>query len=384
MAFKDVPRWTAANVLPMAFALGIIFVIWSVYFRFHLLRLLQLSHEVDDGLRTKGWVQFWISQPLTLLFTISFIRTVFTDPGSVPQNEEWLPNHGKAEKAEKTDRSLKAGIRSSLSKAGQPFEAASEEVSSSLPVYEVKQSGKRRFCQKCNAFKPDRCHHCRVCNSCVLRMDHHCPWIANCVGFRNHKYFFLLVFYAMLNCNFIVVTISESVSMAIEDEMESSHRFMLVFGTTLAALMAFLLTTFFAFHFWLMLKSTTTIEFCEKRTGYDGSRIPVNYDRGTWENIRAVLGPNPFLWLLPLSPPIGDGLRYPISPGFKTISSSVDEDETVALLHKEKIDEGEHSECRRKDKPTIFDLCRGANGNSAVKDIDAIDPPEVTGASASN
>lgn len=365
MAFKDVPRWTAANVLPMAFAIGIIVVIWSVYFRFHLLRLLQL-HEVDDGSRTRGWVQFWISQPLTLLFSISFLRTVFTDPGSVPQNEDWLPTHCKSEKSEKLDRSLKAGIQSSLSKAGQPFEAASEEMSSSLPVYEVKQSGKRRFCQKCNAFKPDRCHHCRVCNSCVLRMDHHCPWIANCVGFRNHKYFFLLVFYAMLNCNFIVVTISESVSMAIEDEMESSHRFMLVFGTTLAALMAFLLTTFFAFHFWLMLKSTTTIEFCEKRTGYDGSRTPVNYDRGTWENIRAVLGPHPFFWLLPLSPPIGDGLQYPVAPGFKTLDGSVDEDETVALLHKEKINEG-------------------ANGINVVKDIDAIDPPEVTGAaSASN
>jgi palmitoyltransferase ZDHHC2/15/20 len=360
MAFKNVPRWTAANVLPMLFALGIIVVIWCVYFQFHLLRLLQFSHEVDDGLRAKGWVQFWISQPLTLLFSISFFRTVFTDPGSVPQTEDWLPNQDKPE------RSLKAGIRSSLSKAGQPFEAApSTEVNSSLPVYEVKQSGKRRFCQKCNAFKPDRCHHCRVCNSCVLRMDHHCPWIANCVGFRNHKYFFLLVFYAMLTCNFIVVTISESVSMAIEDEMESSHRFMLVFGTTLAALMAFLLTTFFAFHFWLMLKSTTTIEFCEKRTGYDGSRTPVNYDRGTWENIRAVLGPNPFLWLLPLSPPIGDGLRYPISPGFKSIGGSVDEDETVALLHKEKVDQG-------------------ANSVNGVKDIDAIDPPEVTGAAAAS
>lgn len=32
------------------------------------------------------------------------------------------------------------------------------------------QSGKQRFCQKCQNGKPARTHHCRVCNRCVLRM----------------------------------------------------------------------------------------------------------------------------------------------------------------------------------------------------------------------
>jgi len=53
----------------------------------------------------------------------------------------------------------------------------------------------------------------------------------------------------------------------------------------------------------------TTIEFCEKsmkRTSYD---ISV-YDRGTSGNIRAVLGDNPALWLLPICPPSGDGLTF--------------------------------------------------------------------------
>lgn len=27
----------------------------------------------------------------------------------------------------------------------------------------VKQSGERRFCKKCNFYKPDRAHHCSVC-----------------------------------------------------------------------------------------------------------------------------------------------------------------------------------------------------------------------------
>ncbi|KAF9431439.1 hypothetical protein BGZ76_000310 [Entomortierella beljakovae] len=40
----------------------------------------------------------------------------------------------------------------------------------------AKRDGRRRWCDICKIYKPDRCHHCSECDECVLRMDHHCPW----------------------------------------------------------------------------------------------------------------------------------------------------------------------------------------------------------------
>lgn len=42
-------------------------------------------------------------------------------------------------------------------------------------------------------------------------MDHHCPWVYNCIGFRNHKYFILLLIYSAIDLIFIAVTMFESV-----------------------------------------------------------------------------------------------------------------------------------------------------------------------------
>eukprot|EP01064_Diplonema_japonicum_P009370 TRINITY_DN16858_c0_g1_i1.p1 TRINITY_DN16858_c0_g1~~TRINITY_DN16858_c0_g1_i1.p1 ORF type:complete len:367 (+),score=37.76 TRINITY_DN16858_c0_g1_i1:57-1103(+) len=53
-------------------------------------------------------------------------------------------------------------------------------------------------CVPCEAYKPFRAHHCRKCNVCVLRYDHHCPWVGQCIGFRNHKVYYVLIWYIMV------------------------------------------------------------------------------------------------------------------------------------------------------------------------------------------
>lgn len=295
MAFKNRERWNVSNVLPVLFVISLIFTIWSVHFRYHLLRLLRSKEEHEHVL---GLIETAISQLLTVLLLTCFLRAVNTDPGSVPETEDWKPESLPVKVNQWNGHtSRRASQSGKTSKAGEEAKLFNE----------VKHNGERRFCQKCSMHKPDRCHHCRVCNSCILRMDHHCPWIANCVGFKNHKFFFLLVFYAGANCWFVVMSMWPTVCRIAEHEMHPHERFAIVFGMTLSVIMACLLSVFFLFHSWLLTKAWTTIEFCEKRTaGPHG----ISYDLGLYENIRAVLGPNPLLWMLPLSLPLGDGLVF--------------------------------------------------------------------------
>jgi len=174
---------------------------------------------------------------------------------------------------------------------------------------EVKRSGDRRTCKWCCKYKPDRAHHCRVCRMCILKMDHHCPWIYNCVGWRNFKYFYLLILYVVLSLHWIVWTMMGTLLDAVNDESSAFlPLFMVLLGESLAIMIGLVMTLFLGFHTYLMCKAMTTIEFCEKSK--DPRRSSSLYTKDLMSNIKAVLGENMLLWFLPFSPPLGDGLQF--------------------------------------------------------------------------
>jgi palmitoyltransferase len=69
-----------------------------------------------------------------------------------------------------------------------------------LPESEFRQPQTmwRKYCTKCDRYKPERAHHCRKCGKCVLRMDHHCPWTNNCIGYNNFPHFVRFVAWILI------------------------------------------------------------------------------------------------------------------------------------------------------------------------------------------
>mmetsp|Transcript_49065 Transcript_49065/g.131302 ORF Transcript_49065/g.131302 Transcript_49065/m.131302 type:complete len:352 (-) Transcript_49065:45-1100(-) len=274
-----------AKFLPVAFVCFNIVGLYTIYMVFHAIPMLS-----DPVRHKRAVIELAIFNTITALLVICYLHCILVHPGTIPDKDEdasW----------EYIPKDNRRGSAADVGEDGVPA------------LQETKRSGDRRHCKWCAKYKPDRCHHCRVCRVCILKMDHHCPWIYNCVGFKNHKYFFLLLLYTTVDCHFIIWTMMESVKASTDPRTPFMAMFLLLFGETLASFLGLLVTIFFAFHIWLMQKSMTTIEFCEKsmkKAGYNASA----YDRGVLGNVQAVLGDNPLLWLLPGSPPSGKGLHF--------------------------------------------------------------------------
>lgn len=259
-----------------------------------------------------------ITNITVVLFFISFFRASATAPGRVPDRPPW--NSISAEDA--------------------------------LYNNEAKKSGGRRYCRYDRKYKPDRCHHCSQCNECVLRMDHHCPWLDNCVGFWNYKFFLLTLLYASLSL--LLITVSSGWLGYYVFNHTTRHGLdvsRLAIGIALACVSgvgSLVICMFFSIHVVMVLKGVTTLEVFEKSSGPDddsclGAVCCTKRDPRTKEpvhpvspyklpsvvrNIKAAMGENVILWLIPTMPRMktgsADGLIFQVNTDLKRIETSED------------------------------------------------------------
>eukprot|EP01130_Rhizamoeba_saxonica_P006583 TRINITY_DN261_c0_g3_i1.p1 TRINITY_DN261_c0_g3~~TRINITY_DN261_c0_g3_i1.p1 ORF type:complete len:321 (+),score=35.63 TRINITY_DN261_c0_g3_i1:94-1056(+) len=181
-----------------------------------------------------------------------------------------------------------------------------------------------RWCPYCKNFKPPRSHHCRDCDACVLKMDHHCPWINNCVGFRNHKYFVLFLFYASVCLTYFLILCCGRFYYAVRMSGRNRGKLLISPGDVLMIISHLVLTlpvtlgiiSLLFYQLSCMKENLTSIEtYIKKQYKRGAKKAGLKkwiwfYDHGAINNYRKTLGPSIKFWLLPIPYEMGNGLEY--------------------------------------------------------------------------
>jgi hypothetical protein len=159
---------------------------------------------------------------------------------------------------------------------------------------------KINLCSYCVRWKVERSHHCKQCGRCVLKMDHHCPWVANCIGFKNHKFFCLLIIYGLLTSGIIFVTFWEVIfkTYIVNNNsplvvLSAFYMFVYLLNFGFLCFMVYL----FKANWKLVLSNQTVIERAE-REKFGQTKFNF-YDKGRYNNFKAVFGENPLFWFFP-------------------------------------------------------------------------------------
>ncbi|XP_022079479.1 probable palmitoyltransferase ZDHHC20 isoform X2 [Acanthaster planci] len=235
-----------------------------------------------------------------VLFLCAYWKTIWTSPTKVPS--EFYLSSSELQQYEAEDRSeekieiLKSFVRDKR-----------------LPIWTRTYGGGMRYCHICKLIKPDRCHHCSVCNACILKMDHHCPWVNNCVCYNNYKFFVLFLFYTILYCFFVAITVLPYFIQFWQNLLDRAlSGFNVMFLFIVALVFCLSVTVLSIVHVRLLANNWSTLESFRApvfRHGPDKE----GFSRGSFcGNFKEVFGDEKKYWLIPIFTSKGDGVSYPV------------------------------------------------------------------------
>ncbi|XP_065175237.1 palmitoyltransferase ZDHHC3-like [Sycon ciliatum] len=224
------------------------------------------------------WIEFAVFVVFAYLAVTSHLKAMLTNPGTVPLGEDDDVLREYCEMYETDD------------------EVADGEEN-------------RRYCQRCEAPKPNRAHHCRTCRRCIRKADHHCIWVNNCVGENNMKFFVLFNFYIFVISVLALVYVVWHIIDCAKTDWGENCRYFSEVGTFLIMLFLFMEAVLFSMFCCTMGLSIisaiqwdeTAIDRYKKRmAGGDATSIRKTEKKMT--NFEAVFGrPRSLAWLSPLT-----------------------------------------------------------------------------------
>ncbi|KAG9307328.1 hypothetical protein G9A89_017156 [Geosiphon pyriformis] len=327
--FKKIINLTIniAAFFPVVFVIALL--AWSYYaFVYRLCVLYLLTVKPIQGI-----IYLLFYHPIFILTAWSYLKAVFTSPGSPSdpspelsnirhQTSSYIPIPQHQSHSLEIPSNNEASIDAGQIQNTPNLNLTSDGSSIPLGTITVKQNGEKRFCKKCQNFKPDRTHHCRICKRCILKMDHHCPWLNNCIGYQNQKFFYLFILWATIYSYFLMFAtmpptfqFTGSTYEGILD-LDTNWSFLILVG----AIFALCLSGFAAYHTSLIFSNQTTLESLQRQNfkvkeeeGVIMSKYLNLFDVGKRANFMQVMGPVWYLWFIPVGNSLGDGRSWPLN-----------------------------------------------------------------------
>ena len=166
---------------------------------------------------------YFINGVLLFLTEIFYILAYVTEPGIIPRNHpDYIKkdekkhenkiiennndnniikeiNSDSTEEGEKNNKSLNIDNKNLIDQDNITDNSTNGQEGIKPRIFT------ERICTTCNIIRPPGASHCSLCDNCVLDFDHHCGYISNCVGKRNHKYFYLFVFFGILSSLYLTI-----------------------------------------------------------------------------------------------------------------------------------------------------------------------------------